>query len=284
MKVYRHDFDGNRSLIKFDAFTFSGGEEHVRFQAFTAEGTAKIEIYERLVNSSKVMALLLCVDALKRMVGPRIPIELVIPYFPYARQDRVCVAGEALGVKVMATVINSLGLSKVTTWDVHSDVSTALLNAVVNCQQDEILSKFEPLKNLLSKGMVTLVSPDAGATKKTLKLAQRFDLVPQIIQAQKQRDLRTGAIISTEISGDVRDKDVLIVDDICDGGRTFIELAKVLREQGAKTVSLFVTHGIFSKGMQVFDQLIDHVYTTDSIREASEFETTNNVNLTVIEM
>lgn len=283
MKVYGYDAQGQRNSIEFDSFTFSGGEEHIRFNAFDAQNISKIEIVERLTDSSKTMRLMFAVDALKRMTNHNTAIELVIPYFPYARQDRVCVAGEALGASVMAQFINNLGFSKVTIWDAHSDVSPALLNNVVNIEQTAIVSRCEALQEKLTQGQLTLISPDAGASKKTLKLAQQYAGKVEVIQANKQRNLATGEIVKTEILGDVAGKDLLIVDDICDGGRTFIELAKVLKENGANSIALFVTHGIFSKGLTVFDGLIDTIYTTDSIRASEEFAKSENLTLNVIE-
>ena len=284
MKVFGHKLSGEKSSIIYESFTFSGGEEHVRFEAFDVEKLVKIEIFERITDSSKVITLMMAVDALKRLTNESLPIELVIPYFPYARQDRVCVNGEGLGASVMANIINSLGFAKVTIWDAHSEVSPALLERVVNVPQIELLEKCDDLVKRLSNGTLTLVSPDAGATKKTLKIAEKFKGEAEVIQAQKMRNLKTGDILKTEILGDVKDKKVLIADDICDGGRTFIELAKVLKEKGAKEISLFVTHGIFSKGLAVFDGLIDNIYTTDSFRAKNEFTFNSKTNLQVIEM
>ena len=209
---------------------------------------------------------------------------MVIPYFPYARQDRVCVEGEALGAAVMASFINNLDFAKVTIWDAHSDVSPALLNRVENVPQIKLLERCDELSQRLSTGELTLISPDAGASKKTIKIAETFNGEPEVIQAQKMRNLKTGEIIKTEILGDVKDKKVLIADDICDGGRTFIELAKVLKNKGALEVSLFITHGIFSKGLEVFEGLIDAIYTTDSFRTTEEFSTNNKIKLQIIEM
>lgn len=189
----------------------------------------------------------MAVDALRRITAESTAIELVIPYFPYARQDRVCVEGEALGAAVMANIINSLNFSKVTIWDSHSDVSPALIHRVTNIDQVALLGRCEELNKRLSVGELTLISPDAGASKKTLKISEKFNGVPEVIQAHKVRDLKTGDIIKTEVLGDVKGKNVLIADDICDGGRTFIELAKVLKNEGALEVSLFITHGIFPK-------------------------------------
>ena len=184
----------------------------------------------------------------------------------------------------MANFINQLNFSKVTIWDAHSDVSPALLHRVVNIPQLSLLMRCEELCQRLATGELTLISPDAGASKKTIKIAEAFKGEPEVIQAQKIRDLKSGDIISTEIIGDVQGKKVLIADDICDGGRTFIELAKVLRAKGAIEISLFITHGIFSKGVDVFEGLIDTIYTTDSFKPAAEFTKNKNINLHIIEM
>ncbi len=284
MNIYSFDVTGNKSLIIFDSFTFSGGEEHIRFAPGDFKNSVKVEIYERLVHSSTLVKLMIAVDALKRLLPLNTPIELVIPYFPYARQDRVCVEGEALGAAVMASFINGLEFAKVTIWDAHSDVSPALLNRVVNIAQIDLLARCDSLAKSLACGELTLISPDAGAAKKTLQIAEKFNGVPQVIQAQKVRDIKTGKILNTQILGDVQGKKVLIADDICDGGRTFIELAKVLKAAGAIHISLFVTHGIFSKGIEVFEGKINMIYTTDSIRAADDFETNANVELKIIEM
>ena len=284
MNIYSYNSTGTKTLIPFEYFTFSGGEEHIRLSHELLSDSVKVEIFDRLTDSSKIMRLMIAVDSLKRVISAYTPIELVIPYFPYARQDRVCVTGEAFGARVMANFINNLGFSKVTIWDAHSDVSPALLDRVENIEQVTILQKCAKLSNLLANGDITLISPDAGASKKTLKISQQFNGVPDIIQANKVRNLKTGEITKTEILGNVKGKHVLIVDDICDGGRTFVELAKELKAEGSLSITLFITHGIFSKGLEVFNGLIEHIYTTDSFTPAHEFIENENINLHIIEM
>ena len=291
MTVFKINTQGNKSKASLQSFTFSGGEEHIRFDPIDLSDVAVFEIQERLTNSSEIIRLMMMVDALKRLSNGNIPIELVIPYFPYARQDRVCVEGEALSAAVMAGIINNLGFSKITIWDAHSDVTPALLNNVVNIPQTQLIGRSETLSRSLSNGDITLISPDAGASKKTSNIAEAFGGETNVIQAQKVRNLKSGDIVKTEVLGNVEGKRVLIVDDICDGGRTFIELAKVLKQQGAIEVSLFVTHGIFSQGLSVFGGLIDTIFTTDSFRTAEEYtnlSTQKNADncpqLTVIEM
>ena len=284
MNIFTYGLSGNKEQVTYESFTFHGGEEHIRFNPNDFKNIIKVEIFERLTSSSRLIRLMMTVDALNRLLNEAVKIELISPYFPYARQDRVCVNGEALSVSVVAKLINSLNFSKVTIWDAHSDVSLALLDRVVNITQVALLKNCKEISQKLSEGELILVSPDAGATKKTIKIAESFDGIPQVIQAQKLRDLKTGKIIMTEVSGNVEGKRILIVDDICDGGRTFIELAKELKIKGAIEVSLFITHGIFSKGLKIFDGLIDNIYTTNSFRSTNEYFSKSAVNLKIIEM
>ncbi len=269
--------------LNYDCFTFSGGEEHVRFLNKPGQPVNLIQITVRLTSSSELMKLIVAVDALKRLFGSKLSMELICPYFPYARQDRVCVEGEALGASVMAKLLNALAFDKVIIWDAHSEVTPALIDNVVNTPQEVIIERCLPLAAILKNKAVTLISPDAGATKKTQNVAKYFGGGIEVLQAEKVRDLSTGAIIHTDLRGDVAGKDVIIVDDICDGGRTFLELAKVLKQRGSKSISLFVTHGIFSKGLAIFDDFIDNIYTTDSFIDFSKDENlSNNRKLTIV--
>lgn len=262
MKITAYN-QGESCELAIQAFTFSGGEEQVRIECSWPQAE-RIEIVAQLTSSTAVMQLLMAVDAVKRMFAVQPRIELVIPYFPYARQDRVCQPGEALAASVMANIINGLELDQVTVWDAHSDVTGALIHRLQQVQQVDLLARHTDLIEQLQQGQLCLVAPDAGASKKVRNTAKQLGGEIEVIQAEKMRDVATGDITHTAIFGDVRGKSVLITDDICDGGRTFIELAKVLRSEGAERVLLFVSHGIFSQGLDVFAGLIDGIYCSQS--------------------
>jgi ribose-phosphate pyrophosphokinase len=123
------------------------------------------------------------------------------------------------------------------------------------------------IKDNLISGKTVIISPDAGALKKIYKVAKATSLT--VVEAKKVRDVATGNIVKTEIdSSQLLGVDTaIIVDDICDGGRTFIELATVIRDSGfIGKLILCVTHGIFSKGLDVFDgPLFDAIYTMNNI-------------------
>lgn len=195
----------------------------------------------------------------------KLPIELILPYLPYARQDRVCVKGEAFSLKVLGNFINSLNFDKVVILDPHSPVAEAVIDNVKVVTQLDIIFAFKPFRERVFNNECVFVSPDAGSNKKVSVLAQCFGH-REFIRADKLRDLETGKIKETIVyADDLNGCDVVIADDICDGGRTFIELAKVLKNKNAGKIILYVTHGIFSQGFKVlFDGGIDEIYTTDS--------------------
>lgn len=238
--------------IEFSTIKFSGGELHPRIEGCV---TKDAWIRADLFNSDDIMELLLLTSALRYLKCDHI--HLVCPYLPYARQDRVAYLGEALGIKTMCSLVNQMQFASVEVWDVHSDVSMALLDSVAfNRPQLEFVSRISDV----AIANCVLVAPDAGARKKTQKAAEHLGL--SMVGADKIRSTEDGSITGTEVHSDhIGDKDFLIVDDICDGGRTFVELAKVLRPLTSGKIRLYVTHGIFSKGLGVFDGLIDAIYT-----------------------
>jgi len=239
---------------------FPGGEVFASLIDFDAEDCTLVTIYAHLTSSDKVMELLMVTDALRRVIGTT-PIRLVMPYVPYARQDRVCNPGEALSIKVFCDLINAQGYQSVTILDPHSDVAGALLNNVILVDQSAPVDSV--LRDPVFAGGVTLVSPDAGASKKVLKLAKNFN-IKDVVFADKVRNTLTGEIVATAIRGPIpENKPILVVDDICDGGRTFIELAKVLSANTYVPLYLYVTHGIFSKGVKPLLEHYSRIFTTD---------------------
>lgn len=250
----------NKLVVPVDHFTFKGGEEQIKIDmAHAPKGSIGfVDITAKIKNSTDVMALAMLVDACSRLEGLHNHAEFILhlPYIPYARQDRVMQPGQSLSIKVFAKFINSLGFDKVIVDDPHSDVSAALLDNVQIRGQEILVAEFH---DQLAGKDVTIVAPDAGARKKAQKVADRMRL--PLVEAGKVRDLKTNEITGTAIFGDVKDRECVIVDDICDGGRTFIALAQALKENGAKRVILYVTHGIFSFGKQIIrDGGVDEIY------------------------
>jgi ribose-phosphate pyrophosphokinase len=245
-------------LIPHELIRFAGGELHVRLSVPILVNCHSLVMRAQLTSAEAILELMLLTDALRRELGWATCLKLVCPYLPYARQDRVCAPGEALSLRVMCDLINGLNFDEVEIWDPHSDVAMALLERAVAVSQEVFVSR------LTLGSSWRLVAPDAGAAKKIGPVAKATGL--PIIQAMKVRDPMTGAITGTTVDWDetaCSAANLLIVDDICDGGRTFIELAKVLRPKTTGRILLFVTHGIFSQGIEVFADLFDGIFTAN---------------------
>lgn len=216
------------------------------------------EITFNFESNSEIFDLALVVDAVRRECKCPVDIYLYMPYLPYAQQDRVMIPGESLSSKVMCDFINSLNFTKVFCEDIHSDVAAAMINNLIHKKQKDCAYK---LPFFCDPATTALVSPDNGAEKKTFDLAKQLGYT-DIVRASKRRDVATGKIVSTKIAQEEynSEKDLLIVDDMCIGGATFIELIKVLRVFHTGKISLYVTHGIFSAGLEVFEEFIDKIY------------------------
>lgn len=257
--------------LQFESFTFSGGEPHLKINS-NFDITQSVTITHRLNSFNDLGQLCLAVDALKRM---QVEIaDLYIPYFPAARQDRVMIKGEPLSVKVYADIINSLGFKKVIVFDAHSEVTPAVLN---NC---EVITNNKFIAQVIEEiGKETiLISPDGGALKKIYKVAEFLGGI-EVVECSKSRNVKTGKLSGFKVyADDLQRKDCLIVDDICDGGGTFIGLAEELKNKNAGKLYLAVSHGIFSKGFDDLGKSFERIFTTNSVK-ALEHANLHQINL-----
>lgn len=257
------------STVAYDSFYFYGGEPHIKLKANQYSNEfVDVCITTRINSFDDLGMLAVAVDALQR-VGWLNDIYLFIPYFPGARQDRVAVLGEALTVKVYADIINAMAdWKEIGILDPHSDVAPALLN---NCKIYDNYKLVEHCWKLIQQrdesveNHMALISPDAGANKKVLGLANCLNL-DTFVKCDKVRDVNNGNITGFQVfTDDLEGKDCVIVDDICDGGGTFLGLADELLKKNAGRLYLIVSHGIFSKGTATLLSKFTHIYTSDSI-------------------
>lgn len=268
--------DGKEIPVK--QFKFPGGEVSASFDPtyLLHAGPVRVSISANLTTSDDVMALLMLTDAVRRQFPNISKFEALIFYVPYARQDRVMKPGESLSIKVFCDLINSQKYDNVVIWDPHSDVTPALLDNCTTVNQHD-LANYTLTHTFVEPDTTVLVAPDAGAIKKISEVAKTMG-VKEVVRADKMRDPSTGKITGTKVYSDhIGDKDFLIVDDICDGGYTFLELAKVLRPLTNGKIILYVTHGIFSKGLEVFRGVIDEVYAANTfLKYPNEVELLNH--------
>jgi ribose-phosphate pyrophosphokinase len=245
--------------IIFQSFTFSGGEPHIKINP-DFDTTQKVTLTYRLNSFNDLGLLCIAVDALRRMDVKNI--DLFIPYFPAARQDRVMIKGEPLSVKVYADIINTLQLNKVYVFDAHSEVTPALVN---NCEVIPNHTFIETVVKAIGNE-VKLISPDGGALKKIYKVSEFLGGV-EVVECSKSRDVKTGRLSGFKVyNDDLQGMDCLIVDDICDGGGTFVGLAEELKNKNAGKLYLAVSHGIFNKGFAVLD-CFEKIFTTNSFKD-----------------
>lgn len=195
--------------------------------------------------------------------GPNNNVHLVMPFAPGARQDRRNKTGDVLfAAKYYANIINSIGFDKVTIVDPHSEVMPALINSVqIVTAGDVILNNKKVLRTYDG-----VIAPDAGAAKRAYGVAEVLG-VP-VYQAWKHRNVANGALEGFGCQP-LCFGTYLMVDDICDGGGTFMGLASHIQETDGRdqeiVLDLYVTHGIFQKGLRDLKTKFGQIITTDSL-------------------
>ncbi|WP_300484979.1 ribose-phosphate diphosphokinase [Flavobacterium sp.] len=250
---------GTANALLYQSFVFSGGEPHIKINP-DFDPNQMITITQRINSFNDLGLFCIAVDALKRM-GVK-TIEAFIPYFPAARQDRVMIKGESLSVKVYADIINNLQLQKITVFDPHSEVTPALLN---NCEVLDNHAFIKKVTEYLNTDL-KLISPDGGALKKIYKVSEALGGI-EVVECSKSRDVKTGKLSGFKVyDTDLEGKDCLIVDDICDGGGTFLGLAEELKQKNAGNLYLAISHGIFNKGFDGLSGYFTKIFTTDSFK------------------
>ena len=254
------------SDILFTTMVFPDGQPHLKLNIDslrTADKKAPLRILTRIAGSNDLLLALLAKNTLDYEGYEHI--ELDISYLMAARMDRVMMDGEPFSLKIVAGIINAAGFKKVRVFDPHSEVTTAVIDRSYSVTNHHFVK--DAVEDHLKKhgtASYCLVSPDAGALKKIHKLAQYLG-VHNVVECFKERDLKTGALsgfktASTNLAGQT----CFIIDDICDGGGTFAGTASMLKKLGAEKIVLIVSHGIFSKGVNI--DAVDHIYTTDSYK------------------
>jgi len=255
-------YDNTNVVVDFS--TFPGGEEHVRI---AQNNLRHVRVQVKLTSSSECMRLIMLGHALEDM---GITYDLIIPYIPYARQDRACNPGETFSLKHFCNMMFSQITPKsIHVADPHSEVTQKYLPAdktKIN-RLSYIAERWPMLMEELKKPNVILVAPDKGAVARVRWLEDIVSSRP-MITCDKERDPLSGNIIGVKVPKNLdKDATYFIIDDICDGGRTFVEVAKALRANGATKVCLFVTHGIFSNGFRELSLAIDSIWTTNSFND-----------------
>ena len=212
-------------------------------------------------GDEEMFTIMSLVDLIRRNSQGRIYLKM--PYLPNARMDRIKTDTENFALKVFANWINGFGFDRIFVDNVHSNVSNALVNNIVDILPDD------DIKDIAKDYDFDVVFfPDEGACKRYKDMGVIKELGLPIAFGIKNRDWKTGEILGLDVVGaDVKDKRVLIIDDICSKGFTFYYSGQKLRELGASDVRLYVTHceNNIKNGNLLNTDVVSKVYTTDSI-------------------
>lgn len=257
LKLYRHSNDTlpGFSAIPLKQWRFPAGEAGIKIETdqWHQMYECSFDIHLHWEGNDDLMALAQLVEALRGFDATKI--DLHIPYFPYARQDRRCQPGEGHALKTTGQFINSLGFNRVVVLDAHSHVLEAVVDRLTVVPQN-VCARRLPKYDVL-------IAPDAGAAKKIMTHMQVVDGYADVLIAEKTRG-PGGVITGMHIPhfDSLTDQRVCVVDDICDGGATFIAVAKAIPiTHKPEVLDLYVTHGIYTKGLGELSIYYNNFYT-----------------------
>lgn len=239
---------------------FADGELYARFEKpIRGKDVYIIQSLSKPVNE-KIMELLITLDAAKRSDPSRL--NVVLPYYAYARQDRQTLPHEPITARLLADLLTVAGANRIITIDLHSHQVQGFFNGPV-----EHLSALPIIAHYIGKKRITnlvIVAPDMGRVKMVKKYSEKLNA--EFVSLHKSRAKKDNATCEI-LFGDVQNKNCVIIDDLISTGNTLLTAAKKLKECGAKSVIVAATHGVFSG--KAFEKLssneIDEIIVTDTL-------------------
>lgn len=249
----------------YGAFLFPDNQPHIRLIDIQRED--RVDVRCSITSSLKLVQLGEVANAIRHAGG--VLEDLYITYLFAARSDRVIVAGDSVDLEVIADFINTIGFKKVVILDAHSSVSTQLIRKSINY--------IPTLYTEINWKDCLFVCPDKGAIDRVplVKMAEK-----DVIYCEKSRDAEGRVSLKVLNPDAANGRDIIICDDICDGGATFIAIAKQLINP--KSITLVVTHGIFSKGLDELEKYFDLIITSDSLHQDPEIALSKKLRIVKI--
>ena len=247
------------SLGKINVQKFSDGEFQPVFLE-SIRGDYVFLVQSTYAPTENLMELLLMIDAAKRASAYKI--IAVIPYYGFARQDRKDKPRVAIGSKLVATLLEAAGANRVITMDLHAPQIQGFFDIPVDHLDSSAI--FIPYIEQLNLENLTFAAPDVGSANRIREIASYFEA--EMVICDKHRK-RANEIASMVVIGDVTDRDVVIIDDICDTGGTLAKSAALLMEKGARSVRALITHPVLSgKAYEnIENSVLDELVVCDTI-------------------
>ncbi len=253
-------------LTRSEVKTFADQEIFVRIdENVRGEDVFVIQSTSYPANDN-LMQLLIMMDALRRASARRI--TAVIPYFGYARQDRKTDGRTPISAKLVANLISSAGADRVLTVDLHA----GQIQGFFDIPTDNLFGgpvMIDDIRERFGRDKIVMVSPDVGGVVRARALANKLNADLAIVDKRRPE---AGKSEVMNIIGEVKGARCIMLDDICDSGGTLANAAAALKEQGAVSVSAYVTHGVLSGNavQRIEKSVLDELVTTDTIQPSAD--------------
>lgn len=247
---HNHFIDINR-FHGFEQIDFPDGQPHVRLPETVFPG-CDVDVQISITDADKLLQLMLISDAIDGSYCKKR--RLRITYLMGARYDRRMYYGDSFDLKVIARMINSCGFSEVVILHPHSDTALALVDNSIAVGNGRLINEYKMTN-------AVLICPDAGAAKHVDKYKGANKNIVDVAYCMKGRDSEGNVNLTLFNPEKCRERNCVIIDDLCDGGATFVAIGK---QTPAAHLTLMVTHGIFSKGFSELEKYFNEIITTDS--------------------
>jgi len=256
-------------LTPTTARDFANGEIFIRFEE-SVRGADCFVIQSHTQPLNKwLMEQLIMIDALKRGSAKRI--TAILPFYPYARQDKKHRGREPISARLVADLLLAAGADRIVSVDLHTDQIQGFFDGPVDHMHAmPILTDYITQKYSLDN--LCVVSPDAGRVKVAEKWANTLGDAPMAFVHKTRSVDVANKVVSNRVVGDVEDKDCILLDDMIDTGGTIAGAVRVLKEAGAKSVVIACTHGVFSDPARerLSECGAEEVITTDTLPQSTE--------------
>ena len=269
----------NSQLIPIEISKFANDEKRVWIKDINLVRGQQVFLLQSFNSpvDEHIIETLLIVDALERLGAKGV--TLIIPWLGYSLQDKVFREGEAIAAKVVANIISQRFINQIFLLDLHNSSIPGFFSVPTHhLFADEIFIDY--LKKTVNFDQAIVASPDFGGIKRARIFAEKIEL--DVVNIDKSRDLKTGQVTAHELHGpSVKNKIVIVIDDVIISGSTVIESTNLLKKMGAQKVVFIASHGVFCQGLEKLNNsIVDQIIISNSIQQQDQ----SSQKLTVLDI